>query len=74
MAQGSPLFRWTASGAWCRAVRSGRWAGSAAGAGGAWLLERVGQLDQLGSLQARPKNEMPTGRPKTNPAGTVMCG
>ena len=27
-----------------------------------------------GSLQARPKNEMPTGRPKTNPIGTVMWG
>ena len=30
------------------------------------LLESVRDLQQRGSLQARPKNEMPTGRPKTN--------
>ena len=28
----------------------------------------------VGSLQARPTNETPTGSPRTNPAGTVMCG
>ena len=27
-----------------------------------------------GSLQARPKNDIPTGRPNTDPAGTVMLG
>ena len=31
-------------------------------------------LSRTGSLQARPKNERPTGSPKKNPAGTVMCG
>ena len=29
---------------------------------------------KTGSLHARPKNEIPTGRPRKNPAGTVMCG
>ena len=28
----------------------------------------------VGSLQARPKNDSPTGRPCTSPAGTVMFG
>ena len=28
----------------------------------------------FGSLHAVPTNEMPTGRPLTKPAGTVMCG
>src|SRR5262249_20703504 len=28
----------------------------------------------VASLQARPKNEIPTGNPRTYPAGTVMCG
>ena len=28
----------------------------------------------VGSLQARPKNDSPTGRPWTSPAGTVMFG
>ena len=28
----------------------------------------------FGSLQARPKKDMPTGKPNTNPAGTVMLG
>src|ERR1700682_673001 len=27
-----------------------------------------------GSLHARPKNEIPTGKPNTNPAGTLMFG
>jgi len=31
-------------------------------------------FSSAGSLHARPKNEMPTGNPKTNPAGTVMLG
>src|SRR5574337_959742 len=31
-------------------------------------------LISLGSCHAPAKNEMPTGNPKTNPAGTVMCG
>src|SRR5262245_26882722 len=30
--------------------------------------------NNLGSVQARPKNEIPTGRPNTKPAGTVMLG
>ena len=28
----------------------------------------------VGSLHARPKNDMPTGSPDTKPAGTVMLG
>ncbi len=28
----------------------------------------------VGSLQARPKNESPTGNPEMNPMGTVMWG
>src|SRR5688572_8827194 len=28
----------------------------------------------VGSLHGRPKNDSPTGRPKTYPAGTVMFG
>ena len=28
----------------------------------------------VGSLHARPKNEIPTGSPNAKPAGTVMCG
>ena len=31
-------------------------------------------LISVGSLQARPKNAIPTGKPATNPAGTVMLG
>ena len=31
-------------------------------------------LMSTGSLHARPKKEIPTGRPKTNPAGTVTLG
>jgi len=31
-------------------------------------------LINVGSLQARPKNEIPTGRPLAYPIGTVMCG
>jgi len=31
-------------------------------------------LNSVGSLHARPKNEMPTGKPKMNPAGTVISG
>src|SRR5271165_2068843 len=31
-------------------------------------------LSSVGSLHGTPKNEMPAGRPCTNPAGTVMCG
>src|SRR6185369_89271 len=31
-------------------------------------------LISSGSLQARPKNEIPTGKPRKKPAGTVMCG
>jgi sporulation protein YlmC with PRC-barrel domain len=31
-------------------------------------------LISVGSLHARPKNEMPTGSPKTNPAGTLIFG
>ena len=31
-------------------------------------------LSSTGSLQAGPKNEMPTGRPRTKPAGTLICG
>ena len=29
---------------------------------------------KVGSLQARPKNEMPTGNPEMNPAVTLMFG
>src|SRR4030095_13097622 len=29
-------------------------------------------FNKIGSLQARPKNEMPTGSPRVSPAGTVM--
>jgi hypothetical protein len=28
----------------------------------------------VGSLHADAKNDTPTGKPNTNPAGTVMCG
>src|SRR3989442_245882 len=31
-------------------------------------------FSSTGSLNARPKNEIPSGRPKTSPAGTVMLG
>src|SRR6202050_4156564 len=31
-------------------------------------------LISVGSLHALPKNEIPTGKPATNPAGTVMWG
>jgi hypothetical protein len=31
-------------------------------------------LRSAGSLHAAPKNDIPTGNPKTNPAGTVMLG
>ena len=31
-------------------------------------------LINVGSLHARPKNETPTGIPKTNPAGTLIFG
>ena len=31
-------------------------------------------FSRVGSLHARPKNEIPTGKPKTNPAGTVISG
>ena len=31
-------------------------------------------LKSFGSLHARPMKLTPTGIPKTNPAGTVMCG
>src|SRR5579859_7442770 len=31
-------------------------------------------FSNVGSLQARPKNEIPTGKPNTNPAGTVISG
>src|SRR2546427_4691806 len=31
-------------------------------------------LISVGSLHARPKNEIPTGRPKAKPAGTLMFG
>src|SRR5207253_3428695 len=31
-------------------------------------------FSSTGSLQARPKNESPAGKPKMNPAGTVISG
>src|SRR5271157_2256604 len=31
-------------------------------------------LIRVGSLQARPKNEIPTGKPERNPAVTLMLG
>src|SRR5690348_3864177 len=31
-------------------------------------------FSNIGSLHADPKNEIPTGKPRTKPAGTVMCG
>jgi hypothetical protein len=31
-------------------------------------------LRSVGSLHSSPKNEIPIGNPKTNPAGTVMLG
>lgn len=31
-------------------------------------------FSSVGSLQARPKKLIPTGKPKTNPAGTVISG
>jgi hypothetical protein len=31
-------------------------------------------FSSVGSLHARPKKEIPTGKPKTNPAGTVISG
>jgi hypothetical protein len=31
-------------------------------------------LIKVGSLQARPKNEMPTGKPERKPAITLMLG
>ena len=31
-------------------------------------------LSSVGSLQAGPKNEIPIESPRTNPAGTVICG
>ena len=31
-------------------------------------------FSSVGSLHAQPKNDIPTGNPKTNPAGTVTLG
>ena len=38
------------------------------------LLESDAILMSVGSLQARPKNEIPTGSPKSIPAGTLIFG
>ena len=42
----------------------------------AWVScsKAYASLSRVGSLQARPKNEMPIGRPKASPAGTVIFG
>jgi len=41
-----------------------------------WSLVRrpYASLIKVGSLQARPKKEIPTGKPRMKPAGTVMLG
>src|SRR5262249_7369728 len=46
------------------------------GARGAWVAgwKLYARLSSVGSLQAVRKNEIPTGNPRTKPAGTVMCG
>jgi hypothetical protein len=42
----------------------------------AWIVcsKPYAIFSRVGSLHARPKNETPTGKPKTNPAGTVTSG
>ena len=37
----------------------------------AWSNAKA-SLSSVGSLHARPKNELPTGSPETNPAGAVL--
>ena len=46
---------------------------------GAWRAfvacsNEYASLISVGSLQARPKNEIPTGRPEIKPAVTLMLG